>query len=220
MSSSSYCGCWLFCGLFKIICGYSFCRCCCCCCKDSHDSNKKTNGRKYKIEDWKEFLNHETNPVAQSDLDYMTQMYIKYNYSHKHYCFKTPGKRCNCFQCIHYETMICKGVAQHPALYLLVVNFQRAGEKYEPKNSDYENNKEKKHLEFIFQARFERTSKNDEVYKNIEDTIKNKMENVCLVIQDFPDEFKNNFQDKEKFILEEILTMRLYFHVPLIYNVR
>lgn len=150
----------------------------------------------------------------------MTQMYIKYNYSHKHYCFKTPGKRCNCFQCIHYETMICKGVAQHPALYLLVVNFQRAGEKYEPKNSDYENNKEKKHLEFIFQARFERTSKNDEVYKNIEDTIKNKMENVCLVIQDFPDEFKNNFQDKEKFILEEILTMRLYFHVPLIYNVR
>lgn len=116
--------------------------------------------------------------------------------------------------------MICKGVAQHPALYLLVVNFQRTGEKYEPKNSDYENNKEKKHLEFIFQARFERTSKNDEVYKNIEDTIKNKMENVCLVIQDFPDEFKNNFQDKEKFILEAILTMRLYFHVPLIYNVR
>ena len=46
------------------------------------------------------------------------------------------------------------------------------------------------------------------------------MENVCLVIQDFPDEFKNNFQDKEKFILEAILTMRLYFHVPLIYNVR
>ena len=224
--SEDNCECYLLCGLIKIFFGHFFCRCCYC--KISKNGKKKT-GKTYEIEDWESFIKNETIPITLDDLNYMKQKYINYRYSHKHYCFQNPGKRCNHSQCFHYETINLKGLIQHPVLYLLVLNFDTANEscdqlniedlKHDSKSLTWKH-ENKKALEFIFKVMLEPTYSENQDYRNIEKSLEKKINNICLVIEDFPRKYRDNLEDNEKFILQTILTLHKYHKVPLIYNVR
>ena len=53
-----------------------------------------------------------------------------------------------------------------------------------------------------------------------EGSLDNRINNICLVLEDFPREYISNFQDEEKLILEKILTLHHSYKVPLMYSVR
>ena len=90
-----------------------------------------------------------------------------------------------------------------------------------PKDGDIEWNFEaKKSLEFIFKAALEPTFAVNQDYKNIEKNLGKKINNICLVIRDFPHKYKGEFEEDEKFLLCTIMSLRVHFRVPLIYNVR
>ena len=228
--SEGDCKCYLLCGLFKILFAHFLCRCCCCCCccKVSNSSNRE-NTTEYEIKDWADFCKNETIPIAQSDLNDMKQNYINSQYSHKFYCFQKPKKRCSHSQCFHYETIFWKGFMQHPVLYLLILNFDKAKKKYKKMNVSVlkQDNKvltwedeENKALDFIFKIMFEKTHRNNKDFRNIKDRLENKINNICLVIEGFPHEYRNDFKDEENFIIRTILSLRQYYKVPLIYSVR
>ena len=67
---------------------------------------------------------------------------------------------------------------------------------------------------------FEKTHRNNKDFRNIKDRLENKINNICLVIEGFPREYRNNFKDEENFIIRTILSLRQYYKVPLIYSVR
>ena len=79
---------------------------------------------------------------------------------------------------------------------------------------------ENKALDFIFKIMFEKTHRNNKDFRNIKDRLENKINNICLVIEGFPREYRNDFKDEENFIIRTILSLRQYYKVPLIYSVR
>ena len=118
---------------------------------------------------------------------------------------------------------------QHPVLYLLILNFDKAKKKYKKMNVSVlkQDNKvltwedeENKALDFIFKIMFEKTHRNNKDFRNIKDRLENKINNICLVIEGFPREYRNDFKDEENFIIRTILSLRQYYKVPLIYSVR
>ena len=233
-------GCMLY-GLFKIFVGHVLCCCCCCKVEKPKDSGKEGTSQSDDIKiwknckdgdfwkDWESFLKNETIAITQNDLIYMRKKYINYQYSHRNYCFNGSGERCNRHQCFHHETIGWEGLIQHPVLYLIELNFDEAKNKctlmnvtdLKPKDGDIERNFEaKKSLEFIFKAALEPTFAVNQDYKNIEKNLGKEINNICLVIRDFPHKYKGEFEEDEKFLLCTIMSLRVHFRVPLIYNVR
>ena len=208
-SESGCCECYMLCGLFKILFGYS----CCQCFKVSDGSEKKTKeNAKETAEKWENLCSNEIIPIAQRDLDKMVKKYVRYRYSHKHYCFRKRGERCS-----HYKTTKWERLLQHPVLYLLKLNFAEA-----KKNIDVEESQNKKMypLKFIFQEGFQDKHKKLKVFENIEESLGSKTKKICLVIENVPRGNYGEFQDKEKSLAEMILQIHSFYDVPLIYNVR
>ena len=208
-SESGCCECYMLCGLFKILFGYS----CCQCFKVSDGSEKKTKeNAKETAEKWENLCSNEIIPIAQRDLDKMVKKYVRYRYSHKHYCFRKRGERCS-----HYKTTKWERLLQHPVLYLLKLNFAEA-----KKNIDVEKcqNNIMYPLEFIFQEGFQETNKKLKAFENIKESLASKTKNICLVIKNLPSGNYGDFQDEEKSLAEMILALHSFHDVPLIYNVR
>ena len=241
-SSEDNCECYMFCGLFKIFWGHFLCRCCCCKVEEPEVSMRKEGTTKHgdikdgkDLEDcevwkvWEIFFKNETISITQNDLSYMRQKYIDYQYSHGNYCFKEPGQRCNRRQCFHHGTIDWKGLIQHPVLYLIELNFDETIEKCEKMNVinlkgkddvlhwDFET---QKYLEFVFKAALKPIFLENQDYKNIEKSLGEKINNICLVIHGFPREYKHHFKREEVYLLRAIMSLRKNCNVPLIYNVR
>ena len=132
-------------------------------------------------------------------------------------------------RCIHYENTKWKGLVKHPVLYLLVLNFDVAKEIckdviavkelniYNNKNWFYDDDSP---LDFIFKVIVNQVVKTSTGLKYTKNSLDNRINNICLVLQDFPREYTTNFQDEEKFILEKILRLHHNYKVPLMYHVR
>ena len=241
-SSKDNCECYMVCGLFKIFFGYFLCRCCCCKveepevsmgeegttnCRDIRDGEDLEDSEVWKV--WSDFVENETIPITQDDLSYMKQKYINYEYSHKNYCFKKTGERCNRRQCYHHGTIDWKGLIKHPVLYLIELNFDKAIEKcaqmnvtnLKPKDGLHWHFETKMYFEFVFKAALEPKFLENQDYKNIEESLGEKINNICLVIQDFPRECQHKNKHKEQiYLLRAIMSLRKNCNVPLIYNVR
>ena len=237
-SSKENCECYMVCGLFKIFWGYFLCHCCCCKveepevsmmanCIDISDGEDLEDSEVWKV--WSDFVENETIPITQDDLSYMKQKYINYEYSHKNYCFKKTGERCNRRQCYHHGTIDWKGLIQHPVLYLIELNFDKAIEKCAQMNVTNLKLKDglhwhfetKMYFEFVFKAALEPKFLENQDYKNIEENLGEKINNICLVIQDFPRECQHENKHKEQiYLLRAIMSLRKNCNVPLIYNVR
>ena len=237
-SSKENCECYMVCGLFKIFWGYFLCHCCCCKveepevsmmanCIDISDGEDLEDSEVWKV--WSDFVENETIPITQDDLSYMKQKYINYEYSHKNYCFKKTGERCNRRQCYHHGTIDWKGLIQHPVLYLIELNFDKAIEKCAQMNVTNLKLKDglhwhfetKMYFEFVFKAALEPKFLENQDYKNIEESLGEKINNICLVIQDFPRECQHENKHKEQiYLLRAIMSLRKNCNVPLIYNVR
>ena len=217
----------VFCEPYRIIFGYFSCRWCCC--KVSYGSQIKEEER-YEIKDWNLFINKETIPITQVDLHDMRQKFIKSRYNHKYYCFKNAGERCNHSQCFHYETIKWKGLLQYPVLYLLVLNYGDTKESYKVMIALRKLITDNNHLnwldsndnplEFIFKVILKENLQGSTEFEGTKGRLKNKINNICLVLEDFPREYSSNFQDEEKFTLELILRLQQYYKVPLMYRVR
>ena len=213
--------------LLRILFGHLFCRCCCC--KVSYGSKIKVKQR-YEIKDWNSFIDKETIPITQEDLHDMRQKYINHHYHHKHYCFKNAGERCNNSQCFHYETIMWKGLLHQPVLYLLIVNFDDAKEICKDITEAGELIGDKKKLNwfynndspvvFPFKVIFKQNLRGSTEFQLTEDSLSNKVNNICLVIEDFPGEYISNFQDEEKLVLENILRLHHEYRFQLMYSVR
>ena len=237
-SSKENCECYMVCGLFKIFWGYFLCHCCCCKveepevsmmanCIDISDGEDLEDSEVWKV--WSDFVENETIPITQDDLSYMKQKYINYEYSHKNYCFKKTGERCNRRQCYHHGTIDWKGLIQHPVLYLIELNFDKAIEKcaqmnvtnLKPKDGLHWHFETKMYFEFVFKAALEPKFLENQDYKNIEESLGEKINNICLVIQDFPRECQHKNKHKEQiYLLCAIMSLRENCNVSLIYNVR
>lgn len=237
-SSKENCECYMVCGLFKIFLGYFLCHCCCCKveepevsmmanCIDISDGEDLEDSEVWKV--WSDFVENETIPITQDDLSYMKQKYINYEYSHKNYCFKKTGERCNRRQCYHHGTIDWKRLIQHPVLYLIELNFDKAIEKCAQMNVTNLKLKDglhwhfetKMYFEFVFKAALEPKFLENQDYKNIEESLGEKINNICLVIQDFPRECQHENKHKEQiYLLRAIMSLRKNWNVPLIYNVR
>ena len=237
-SSKDNCECYMVCGLFKIFWGYFLCHCCCCKveepevsmmanCIDISDGEDLEDSEVWKV--WSDFVENETIPITQDDLSYMKQKYINYEYSHKNYCFKKTGERCNRRQCYHHGTIDWKRLIQHPVLYLIELNFDKAIEKcaqmnvtnLKPKVALHWHFETKMYFEFVFKAALEPKFLENQDYKNIEESLGEKINNICLIIQDFPRECQHKNKHKEQiYLLRAIMSLRKNWNVPLIYNVR
>ena len=199
-----------------------------CCCKVYYISNRKIEKR-YEINNWNLFINNKFIPITQDDLHEMREKYINSCYHHKHYCFKNAGEKCNHLRCIHYENTKWKGLVKHPVLHLLVLNFDVAKEIckdviavkelniYNNKNWFYDDDSP---LDFIFKVIVNQVVKTSTGLKYTKNSLDNRINNICLVLEDFPREYTTNFQDEEKFILEKILRLHHNYKVPLMYHVR
>lgn len=191
-SSKENCECYMVCGLFKIFWGYFLCHCCCCKveepevsmmanCIDISDGEDLEDSEVWKV--WSDFVENETIPITQDDLSYMKQKYINYEYSHKNYCFKKTGERCNRRQCYHHGTIDWKGLIQHPVLYLIELNFDKAIEKcaqmnvtnLKPKDGLHWHFETKMYFEFVFKAALEPKFLENQDYKNIEESLGEKL---------------------------------------------
>lgn len=214
------------CRFFSIFFAHFLCRCCC---GRVSYVNKVNVEEGYEIKNWKLFINKESIPITQDDLHNMRQKYINSCYNHKYYCFKNARERCNHLQCFHYETIKWKGLVKHPVLYLLVLNFYDAKKickeiiairtlKTGNKNWFYNENSP---LDFIFKLIVnQNVQANYTELRYTEGSLDNRINNICLVLEDFPREYISNFQDEEKLILEKILTLHHSYKVPLMYSVR
>ena len=199
----------MHCGSFKILIGHS----CCLCYKVSDGSKKKSkeNGSN-TAEKWQSLSSNEIIAITQRDLNRMEKEYVRYRYSHKHYCFRKQGERCS-----HYKTTKWKRLLQYPVLYLLKLNFAEA-----KKNVDLEEWEKNQMypLEFIFKEGFQDKYKKLNAFKNIEKSLGRKTKNICLVMKNLPSGNYEDFQDEEKSLAEMILQLHSFHDVPLIYSVR
>lgn len=216
---SHYC-----CGSYRITFGHFFCRCCCC--KVSNGSQIKDEER-YEIKDWNLFIEKEIIPINQFDLHDMRQKFMENRYDHKYYCFKNAGERCNHSQCFHYETIKWKGLLQHPVLYLLALNYDDTKESCKALRevitdtnhlTRLDNNDSP--LEFIFKVIIKENVRESAEFQATKASLDMEINKICLVLENFPREYRSNFQDEEKFTLELILTLQQNYKVPLMYSVR
>ena len=241
-SSNDNCEYYMLCGLFKIFFGCFLCRCCCCKVEEPEvsmgeegtakngDINDGENLEDCEVwEVWEDFLRNETIKITQDDLSYMRQKYINYQYSHGNYCFKKPGEKCNSRECFHHRTIDWKGLIQHPVLYFIELNFDNMTKKCAQMNvtnmkprDDYLHwpFEAKKYIEFVFKAALEPIFSENQNYKNIEKSLGEKINNICLVINGFPSEYKHDFKKEEIYLLRTVISLRKNCEVPLIYNVR
>ena len=210
---------------FRILIAHFFCRCCCY--KISYGNNVKVEER-YENKDWNLFINKETIPISQDDLHGMRQRYMNSCYDHKYYCFKNVRERCNHSQCFHYETIKLKGLLKHPVLYLLVLNFDDAKEickemltiralRMGNNNRCYN---EDISLEFIFKAAVKQIDQATTGFRYWKGHLGCRINNICLVLQNFPRDYISNFQDEEKLTLENILRLHHNYKFPLMYSIR
>ena len=200
----------------KISFGQFFCRCCSC--KVSNGSQIKDEER-YEIKDWNLFIEKEIIPITQFDLHDMRQKFMKSRYNHKHYCFKNTGERCNRSQCFHYETIKWKGLLQHPVLYLLVLNYDDTKENCKVMITLRKLTTDNNHLnwldnndsplEFIFKVITKEILRESTEFQAAKASFDNKINNICLVLENFPREYRSNFQEEEKFTLELITAAKL-----------
>ena len=199
----------MHCGLFKILIGHS----CCLCYKVADGSKKKSkeNGNN-TAEKWQSFSSNKIIAITQRDLNRMEKRYVRYRYSHKHYCFRKQGERCS-----HYKTTKWNRLLQYPVLYLLKLNFVEA-----KKNVDFEEweRNQMYPLEFIFKEGFQDKYKKLNTIKNNEKSLGSKTKNICLVMKNLPSGNYEDFQDEEKQLAKMILQLYSFHDVPLIYSVR
>ena len=194
--SEDKCECCSLWDLFKIFIGYFLCRCCCC--KISHGSIKESTEKiKYTTEDWEISINNETISITLDDLNCMKQKYINKQYSHKHHCFKKPGERRNRDQCFHHKTIKWKGLLQHPVLYLLALSFNKMKEKCNPWNVENLKKFNRNSPDFAFKVTPEPTYRRKKDYEPIFFSPEKKITNICLVMKDFPCQYRNTSEDKE-----------------------
>lgn len=114
------------------------------------------------------------------------------------------GKKCNHLRCIHYENTKWKGLVKHPVLYLLVLNIDVTKEIckdviavkelniYNNKNWFYDDDSP---LDFIFKVIVNQVVKTSTGLKYTKKSLDNRINNICLVLEDFPREYTTNFQD-------------------------
>ena len=204
------------CRFFSIFFAHFLCRCCC---GRVSYVNKVNVEEGYEIKNWKLFINKESIPITQDDLHNMRQKYINSCYDHKYYCFKNARERCNHLQCFHYETIKWKGLLQHPVLYLLVLNYDDTKENCKVMITLRKLTTDNNHLnwldnndsplEFIFKVITKEILRESTEFQAAKASFDNKINNICLVLENFPREYRSNFQEEEKFTLELITAAKL-----------
>ena len=270
--------CYLPCGMMKIFCAFFHCQCCC------HVKNvKKEDGEKFDLKTSKKFSRTITT-ISDEDLNDIKKKYVRYRYSHKHYCFlkdhlnkppesqddlvssqdelyedSTSVKLTECCdsqdesgfheidqpndltllnedknsdnqskdtttssKCIHYQNLKCKNMLIEPVLYPLILDFDKLlksdlvmDPKKRKKDKEYA-------LKLAFQAVLEEVDdyKFIKAYKNIQDSLVDKSKNICLVLKNFPNKYKYNFNEKEKFLLDAVLDLNQKYKIQLIYKLQ
>ena len=242
--------CYLLCGMMKIFCAFFHCQCCC------HIENvKEEHEEKFDLKSWKKFIGTITT-ISDEDLNDIKKKYVRYRYSHKHYCFSkgqfkessdsqdkleshevdqpddsTPLNEDNNLdnqskdatissECIHYQNLKFKKMFIEPVLYPLILDFNKLSESdlvVDPKK--WKKDKEYA-LKLAFQAVLEEVDdyKFIKAYKNIQDNLVDRAKNICLVLKNFPNKFKYNFNEKEKLLLKAVLDLNQKYKIQLIYK--
>ena len=235
---------YLLCILIKYFCAYFHCHWFCCV-KTGNSSQSENN---FTIKQWKDFS--EGMPtISKVNLDHMKKIYVQYEYSHKYYCFHNAKhnqshnnsahhlheERCSLSdeeapfmpetvstECVHDKHVKCKNMLSEPVFYLLLLDFEKLRTSDLVKDLRMKKKDKDSALKLLFQAVLEETSdfKFIKAYKNIQDDLLDAAKNVCLVLKNFPEKYKYNFDDKQKFLLDVVLDLNQKFNIQLIYKLQ
>ena len=77
-------------------------------------------------------------------------------------------------------------------------------------------------MKLLFQAVLEETNdfKLIKAYKNIQGNLLDAAKNVCLVLKNFPEKYKYNFNEEQKFLLDAVLDLNQKFNIQMIYKLQ
>ena len=123
---------------------------------------------------------------------------------------------------VHDKHVKCKNMLSEPVFYLLLLDFEKLRTSDLVKDLRMKNKDEDSALKLLFQAVLEETSdfKFIKAYKNIQDDLLDAAKNVCLVLKNFPEKYKYNFKNEQKFLLEAVLDLNQKFNIQLIYQLQ
>ena len=114
----------------------------------------------------------------------------------------------------------CKNILMEPVFYLLLLDFDRL--RTSDLVKDLRMKKKDKHysLKLLFQAVLEETSyfKLIKAYRNIQGNLLDAAKNVYLVLKYFPEKYKYNFNEEQKFLLDAVLDLNQKFNIQMIYK--
>ena len=201
-------------GLFGICCAFTHC----CCCSHTDETDETCSpGVSCKIEElrrWDKFFKQVAIHIREDNVENMKKSYMNFKFHHKFYCFKKP--------CTHGKLDKCDRLLKQPILYLRELDFKKSKKYYRVKDKKLKKEQPSKldYLKFIFESIKEEDAsyKLDKAYNGIEKKLDKKGENLCLILNNFPKRFQEEFSEEEKYLLNAVLQSHASHEVQLIYR--